>query len=53
VQGESVERAAADLEITIHTVRAQLKALFSKTAINRQAELVRVLLRSTADVISR
>jgi len=47
-----MERAAADLEITIHTARAQLKALLSKTGTHRQAELVRALLRSTAQIVS-
>jgi DNA-binding CsgD family transcriptional regulator len=41
--GESVERAAERLGISVHTARAQLKAVFGKTDTHRQAELVALL----------
>ena len=33
-----------------HTARAQLKAIFSKTGVSRQAELVRLVLKSVASL---
>jgi DNA-binding CsgD family transcriptional regulator len=41
--GLTLKAAAAQLDLSLHTVRAQLKSVFSKTGTNRQAELVRVL----------
>lgn len=43
-QGISLEEAAAALSISIHTVRSQLKSVFAKTGVTRQAELVALLL---------
>jgi len=42
--GRSLEQAALTLGISIQTVRSQLKAVFAKTQVNRQAELVARLL---------
>ena len=43
-KGISLEEAAAALSISVHTVRSQLKAVFAKTGVTRQAELVALLL---------
>lgn len=43
-EGISLEEAAATLSISIHTVRSQLKTVFAKTGVTRQAELVALLL---------
>ena len=40
VLGKSIEEAAADLGITPHTARSQLKRIFMKTDTHRQTELV-------------
>lgn len=42
-QGFSPAAVAADLGITINTVRTHLKRIFEKTGIGRQSELVRLL----------
>jgi len=42
--GVSLEEAAETLSISIHTVRSQLKTVFAKTGVTRQAELVALLL---------
>lgn len=44
--GLSLEEAAESLNIMRNTARAHLRAIFSKTGVRRQAELVRVLLNS-------
>jgi DNA-binding CsgD family transcriptional regulator len=36
--------------ISPHTARAQLKSIFSKTGVSRQAELVRLILKSVASL---
>lgn len=41
--GEALEDAAHHLSITKHTGRVQLKAIFSKVNVHRQAELVALL----------
>jgi DNA-binding CsgD family transcriptional regulator len=43
--GISIERAADQLGLSRATVRNQLKAVFAKTATNRQSELVALLSR--------
>lgn len=43
-KGSSLEEAAAALSISIHTVRSQLKSVFAKTGVTRQAELIALLL---------
>lgn len=44
--GLSLEETAEKLGITRNTARAHLRAIFAKTGIKRQAELVRVMLNS-------
>lgn len=44
--GFSLEDASENLGITRNTARAHLRAIFSKTGVRRQAELVRVMLNS-------
>lgn len=44
VDGATLEHAASTLQVSIQTVRCQLKAIFAKTGVNRQAELVARLL---------
>jgi DNA-binding CsgD family transcriptional regulator len=42
--GADLDRIAAELGITLHTVRGHLKHVFSKAGVHRQAELVARLL---------
>jgi DNA-binding CsgD family transcriptional regulator len=42
-EGSSVDTAAQALSVKPNTIRMQLKAIFSKTGTNRQAELVSLL----------
>lgn len=46
--GLSLEEAAEALNIRRNTARAHLRAIFSKTGVRRQTELVRILLNSVA-----
>ena len=46
--GESLQEASEHLGISPNTARAHLRSIFSKTGVDRQAKLVRVLLRSVA-----
>jgi len=48
VAGESLDAAAGQLNISPHTARAQLKAIFAKTGTNRQPQLVQRVLTSPA-----
>lgn len=48
VRGRSVSQAATELNISTHTARSQLKAVFSKTGTRRQPELVQKVLTSPA-----
>jgi DNA-binding CsgD family transcriptional regulator/PAS domain-containing protein len=50
--GKSVEEAAAELRITIHTARTHLKRILSKTGTRRQGELIHLLLKSFAQLRS-
>lgn len=43
-EGEPLEKLAAECSVSIHTVRAQLKAVFRKTGTSRQSALARLLL---------
>ena len=47
VSGDNLEKAAADLGITVGTARQEVKSAFAKTGTHRQAELV-LLARSLA-----
>jgi DNA-binding CsgD family transcriptional regulator len=46
--GRSLQEAGTELGITLNTARAHLRSIFSKTGIDRQARLVRAILRSVA-----
>jgi len=46
--GLSLAEAAARLELTENTVRSYCKTVLSKTGVSRQADLVRLILRSVA-----
>jgi DNA-binding CsgD family transcriptional regulator len=43
-EGKHLDAAAALLGITLHTARTHLKRIFSKTAAQSQADLVRLVL---------
>ena len=43
LSGKSVNEIAEDRQASVHTVRAQLKAVMSKTGTSRQSDLVRLL----------
>jgi DNA-binding CsgD family transcriptional regulator/PAS domain-containing protein len=47
MQGESVEEAARDLDVSLNTARTHMKHLFEKTETHRHRELVRLLLCSS------
>lgn len=47
-RGLSLAQLSEERNISQHTARAQLKAVFSKTGVSRQAELVRLVLKSVA-----
>jgi DNA-binding CsgD family transcriptional regulator len=50
LEGRSLEDAADQLGITIHTARTHLRRIFGKTDTRRQSELVLLLLRGTGQV---
>lgn len=57
-EGIDVETAAQQLSVSIQTIRSQLKSVFAKTNVSRQAELVarllsNLLLESTVEPIHR
>jgi DNA-binding CsgD family transcriptional regulator/PAS domain-containing protein len=47
-QGKSLEEICSFFQISYHTGRSQLKSIFSKTGVNRQNELVNLILSSPA-----
>ncbi|TJZ64487.1 helix-turn-helix transcriptional regulator [Chitiniphilus eburneus] len=47
-RGESLETLAAARDVTLNTLRTQLKSVFGKTGTNRQAELVARVMASPA-----
>lgn len=49
-QGLSLAEAAESLAVSQHTARAQLKSIFAKTGVSRQAELVRLIVKSVANL---
>lgn len=42
--GVELQLAAKRLRLTVHTARFHLKSIFRKTAVNRQSDLVRLVL---------
>lgn len=49
-RGLSLAEVAETQNISPHTARAQLKAIFAKTGASRQAELVRMVIKSVASL---
>lgn len=49
-RGLSLAEASESQNISQHTARAQLKSIFAKTGASRQAELVRLVLKSVASL---
>jgi DNA-binding CsgD family transcriptional regulator len=49
-RGLSLAEVSTAQTISQHTVRAQLKSIFAKTGVSRQAELVRLVLKSVASL---
>ena len=49
-RGLSLAEVSDAQNISPHTARAQLKAIFAKTGVSRQAELVRLVLKSVASL---
>jgi DNA-binding CsgD family transcriptional regulator len=47
-KGLTLAEASDELHISQHTARAQLKAIFAKTQVSRQAELIRLIINSVA-----
>lgn len=47
-RGLTLAEASDELHISQHTARAQLKAIFVKTQVSRQAELIRLIINSVA-----
>ncbi len=50
--GKSLDDAASERGVSVHTTRAQLKSIFSKTGTKRQADLLSLLLTSPAYFLS-
>lgn len=49
-RGLSLSEVSEAQNISQHTARAQLKSIFAKTGVSRQAELVRLVLKSVASL---
>lgn len=49
-RGLTLTEASEQLFISQHTARAQLKSIFAKTGVTRQAELIRLIVKSVADL---
>ena len=49
-RGLSLAEVSETQGISPHTARAQLKSIFAKTGVSRQAELVRLVLKSVASL---
>jgi DNA-binding CsgD family transcriptional regulator len=49
-RGLSLADVSTEQNISQHTARAQLKSIFAKTGVSRQAELVRLVLKSVASL---
>ena len=52
VQGFSIKEIATSTDVTVHTVRSQVKSIFSKTNTSRQAELVSLVLTGPGPIVS-
>jgi len=46
--GKTLQEASETLNISLNTSRAHLRAIFAKTGLDRQAKLVRAILKSVA-----
>jgi DNA-binding CsgD family transcriptional regulator len=46
VQGRSVDEVAAELKISVETVRTHVRRVLAKTATSRQGELISLVLRT-------
>ncbi len=53
VHGLTLAEIAEERSVTLHTVRAQLKSVFSKTGAKRQAELIKQILTGPAVLVKR
>lgn len=51
--GKTLDDAAAERGISVHTTRSQLKTIFNKTGTKRQADLVSLLLSSPAYFLAK
>lgn len=49
-RGLSLSQVSSAQNVSQHTARAQLKSIFAKTGVSRQAELVRLVLKSVASL---
>ena len=49
-RGLSLAQVSVAQNVSQHTARAQLKSIFAKTGVSRQAELVRLVLKSVASL---
>jgi DNA-binding CsgD family transcriptional regulator len=49
-RGLSLAESSQSLNISQHTARAQLKSIFARTGVSRQAELVRLIVKSVASL---
>jgi DNA-binding CsgD family transcriptional regulator len=49
-RGLTLAEVSEAQNISPHTARAQLKSIFAKTGVSRQAELVRLILKSVASL---
>ena len=50
-RGLNLAQVSVAQNISQHTARAQLKSIFAKTGVSRQAELVRLVLKSVASLV--
>jgi DNA-binding CsgD family transcriptional regulator len=53
LEGRSVKEMAELCRVTQNTAKCQLKSIFAKTQVQRQAELVRLLLNHTPRTVQR
>lgn len=53
LEGRSLKESANSCGVTHNTAKSQLKSIFSKTQVQRQSELIRVLLNSAGVVPSK